>query len=1055
MYSPFLARDGTSSPDLSAYDMASPLDWNPLATRAPVTPTTPFDATPLGYATNFYKAIPGELGSAAKDIAQGTLQSFLSLGNTLLGTVDKNRRVYQVPASLQPLVGATEIKDLPAQYQDLHDRIANSPTAKKYGIDKFAGPLAFGGILGKSILDYSPFGGEERVAAEALARTTDEATVRSMLKRMGADSDIAAKFAPDIAKLRTTAEVEDVLHTVKGLHTLKAADRATKAEEAVARGESPDVTGMMSGEIAELSRKPKYANDFEAANSPEYGTKLSELTKRVKPDLTISIKDQNPNEFREGHLFKEGPIDEYGRAAGIHLNEKTLGDFNIGDILYPGEHAEDAFAGNGGGYVVVHISDSGDISLIKTQTIDHLKQEALTAVTGEKPVVVNLADHMTDAEKFRKQEIERRNAERSQAEEKPNVTLLSPDEAAQAAEFGAAKRARELRGPAPAAAPRETVIRQSLAKNIEPLLQGPDGPSWQKLIKGYFSGNPAAQKAHVLDYFGTPEFVLEKLGLHKGAELLQDAKDLRRTELKKAITKILAWKEQVPSAESSMKIFQYLDGKAKDVFEYMTPKELEIAREIKQYLKEWATRLKLPEENQISEYITHLFESTPVKKGENPFDDPDLRLVMESTPAKSVYDPFLQKRIGNPGYKEDVWAALDAYVKRGTRKEAFDPALEKLSEESAKLPGTAYQYVSRLTHRINMRPTELDELVDNLITSTPIGYRFTERPTTVLSRKIRTTFYRGTLGLNVSSALRNLSQGANTYAKLGEKYSIYGYTKLFGRLLTNNLKDLYDAGILDEGAIEDKKIGVYKTFLQKLDPVLFSMFDLAEKVNRGAAFYGARARGIDKGLSTEEAEKYAKRIVRETQFAFGNVDSPVALSSDIVKTALQLQSYSVKQIEFLSRMAKNKEYGGLVRYTLASFVFLATIGRMFGMKPDQLLPSVGLSAPSTTLISGLFGLMNQNDEERAKAISDLQRSLVTTIPAGAQLRKTLQGLKAVSKGRDETPAGNFRFAVPQDLPTALQAGLFGKSALPQAQAYYKKLNGRGSASSNQANPLNL
>lgn len=989
--------------------MASPLDWNPTPAKAPV--ATPFDATPLGYATNFYKALPTEFGNAAKDIAQGTLQSFISLGNTLLGTVDKGRKgAYQIPASLQPLVGATEVKDLPTKYQELNSRIANSPTAKKYGIDKFSGPIAFGGILGQSILDFAPLGGEAKVA-EQLAKTADESVVRSLLKKMGADADIAAKFAPDIAKVRTTAEVEDILHTLKGLHTLKTADRATKARDAIARGESPDVAGMTSREIS---------------------SRLAERESSILP-RDSEIGQQMDKKVMEGLSMYPIPVE--GLAHDL-IDRDPIGIKQISVLA----NDEDAVTLRRDARAVLRILSDNIDEDAKIPRLLKLKENLESSDTEKGRIISQTIDNLLPV--------------KSEGVLRSNVTLLSPEEAAQAAEFGAAKRARERRAALPSTPAKATVIRQSPAQNLTPLITGPEGKSWRTLISGYFKNKPASVKAHVLDYFGTPEFVLEKLGLHDGAALLQDAKDLRRTNLKEAIDKILSWKKRAPSPEAAMSIFDHLDGKAKDVHEFMSKEELAVTNEIKDYLKDWAKRLKLPEEHQISEYITHLFESTPVEKGQNPFDDPDLRLVMESTPAKSVYDPFLEKRIGKPGYKRDVWAALDAYVKRGTRKEAFDPALEKLDEEARKLPGTAYQYVTRLTHRINMRPTELDELVDNFITSTPIGHRFTERPTTVLSRKIRTMFYRGTLGLNVSSALRNLSQGANTYAKLGEKYTVYGYVKLFGRLMTNNLKDLYEAGILDEGAIEDKKIGVYKTFLQKLDPLLFSMFDLAEKVNRGAAYYGAHARGIDKGLSAEEAEKYAKRIVRETQFAFGNVDSPVALSSDIVKTVAQLQSYSVKQIEFLSRMAQNKEWGGLIRYTLSALTFVYTIGRMFGMKPDQLLPSVGLGAPSTNLVTGLFGLMNTNEEDRQKAISDLQRSLVTTIPAGAQLRKTIQGLKAYGKGRDETKAGNFRFPVKQDLPTLLQVGLFGKSVTPEAQAYYDRLNGGGS-SSGRANPFDL
>lgn len=583
------------------------------------------------------------------------------------------------------------------------------------------------------------------------------------------------------------------------------------------------------------------------------------------------------------------------------------------------------------------------------------------------------------------------------------------------------------------------------AHSIQEITKGPDGKSWSSLIKNFNRSMKPAEKVHALDYMGTPEFVLEKVGLGKAAEKLQDAKLAYRKTLKKEIDRIEGWKKEIGNTPyASTRIFRYLDGKAKFVKSEMTPGELKVAAEIKSYLDEWANRLKLPEDNRLSNYITHIFEERPGADLKPTVfeDDPELAAIMQKTPAGSVYDPFLQRRTNAQNYKEDVWAALDAYVKRGSRKEAMDPALEYLKNEAKKLDESTFNYITRLSHRINMRPTEMDKLVDNFIKATPGLNRIAKgpRPTMFLTQKIRNMFYRGTLGINFSSALRNLSQGANTYAKLGEKYTVIGYAKLFKRLLTNNLKDLHEAGVLDEELVQDKKIGVYKSVLQKLDPVLYSVFSLAERINRGAAYYGAEAKALKQGLSPEQAMKYGARIVRETQFAFGNIDSPVALSSDIIKTATQLGTYNIKQIEFLSRLAKDKEFGGLIRYSLASLAFVATIGKAFGMTVGQLIPSVGLGgSPVGNLLTGLGELMSTNSETRAKGKSDLTRAAVSIIPGGAQIRKTVQGIEAYQKGRDTTPTGRTRFKVPQDTKTQLQTAIFGKSAIPEARAYYDSL----------------
>jgi hypothetical protein len=73
------------------------------------------------------------------------------------------------------------------------------------------------------------------------------------------------------------------------------------------------------------------------------------------------------------------------------------------------------------------------------------------------------------------------------------------------------------------------------------------------------------------------------------------------------------------------------------------------------------------------------------------------------------------------------------------------------------------------------------------------------------TRAIRQIVYRGTLGLNIGSAVRNLTQGANTYAKLGGKYTLVGYTKLALKLASNNLDEVYDGGVLNDNLIQSAR----------------------------------------------------------------------------------------------------------------------------------------------------------------------------------------------------------------------------------------------------------
>lgn len=550
------------------------------------------------------------------------------------------------------------------------------------------------------------------------------------------------------------------------------------------------------------------------------------------------------------------------------------------------------------------------------------------------------------------------------------------------------------------------------------------------------------QKVNIFDYLRTPEYVLQKIGLGKHAQELRTAYDKYQAELPVEIQRITEWSKRV-SPEANTRIFQYLDGQRGIK---LAPHELEVAGEIKGYLNTWADKLGLPKDSRITSYITHIFPIDALKKE----FDPEIASLIRDKVAGSVYDPFLLQRQGKTGYLEDTWQALDAYVKRAVRKYNVDPVLEKISRASQGLEDSQFNYVKSYIDRVNMRPTAIDDLIDNAIKSSPIGYRFGQRPVTVITQRARQMVYRGLLGLNPGAALKNLSQGANTYAKLGEKYTVVGYAKAVQNLpkfLAGQDTELNQAGVL-HGIVEDRTLSATKKFWEKTDSGLFYLFNLAEDINRGAAYWGAKAKGIAKGMSEEEAMQYAKQVVRETQFTFDRVDTPLAFSSDLAKTLGQFQSYSLKQGEFLTNMLKQKDIAGLVRYTAASLLFIDTIGKAFGMKWSDLIPSVRVGTPPT--LQGPYGAYQvatgQPDQygnpakpnliERALQNQNLVKGAMNYVPAGGQLLKGFKGYGDVARGYSVTQAGNVRYPVDQNWQNYLRGTLFGASNLPEAQSYY-------------------
>jgi hypothetical protein len=280
----------------------------------------------------------------------------------------------------------------------------------------------------------------------------------------------------------------------------------------------------------------------------------------------------------------------------------------------------------------------------------------------------------------------------------------------------------------------------------------------------------------------------------------------------------------------------------------------------------------------------------------------------------------------------------------------------------------------------------------------------------------------------------------NTYAKLGEKYTAIGYMQF----VKNGAAELRAENILGQDIVQDRVLSSTKKTLEKIDEGLFYMFETVEKINRGAAYYGAKQKALDSGKTVAEAVEYAKEVVRKTQFQFGSIDSPVLLQGDIAKTLVQLQTFSIKQAEFLAEMVKNKEFAGLFRFAIGSMVMLYTIGQLLGMEWKDLLPSFRFDAPPTLklpreILRAIFSDKGANGYPAtfSDKAADMGNSLIPYIPAGSQIKKTYQGLNAVSEGQDTTKTGKTRYTIPQTTGKYIRAGLFGKYTLPEAKQYFE------------------
>lgn len=553
----------------------------------------------------------------------------------------------------------------------------------------------------------------------------------------------------------------------------------------------------------------------------------------------------------------------------------------------------------------------------------------------------------------------------------------------------------------------------------------------------------------------SPIAIMNKLGLRENYIELKKANLAMEKELNEVLEQIETWMKSVPK-DSNRKIFEYLDGEKVQ----LNQKEMEVATEIKKWLSTWADRLEIEPSGRITDYITHIFP----KEADGGIPEGIEKLIRNTIPGE-VYNPFLLERMGAEGYLKDVWLALELYGKRAVRKAHMDDPLANLKEASKNLETSQLEYVEQYVHGINMRPSKIDKSLDINIKRV-MGNTFGARPTRSITLFLRRLNSRAKIAGSIVTLAKNLTQGVNTFSELGTRYTLAGYYGLFSR---GAVKELQEHGVLLDSFAQDQTHSAVKRWAEKADKILYLNMSASELVNRGAAYFGAKAkylngkispkdvkkaldRDVEKGyeITEEDAIEYAKFVAETTQFTFGSLDTPVGLQSDLAKTALQYQTFTVKQMERIVRQIRDKEWDKFARYLMASSFIFSYIGQLFGMGLKDVFPFVKFGAPPVLAFladiwkEGIKGEDDYGNEldagERTKAVAE---SLFTNVvPAGAQIKRGYEGVKAVNEGKVRTAGGKVKYTVENEGVEGsfnyARAALFGVYNLDESKEYYDK-----------------
>lgn len=412
-------------------------------------------------------------------------------------------------------------------------------------------------------------------------------------------------------------------------------------------------------------------------------------------------------------------------------------------------------------------------------------------------------------------------------------------------------------------------------------------------------------------------------------------------------------------------------------------------------------------------------------------------------------------------------------VEKYIRESAKVGAENGLLEEQVNLPN----FVSNLHDYTNIlagKKSALDRALESII-----GRRIYST-TNWLRQKISANL----VGGNVSSALTNFIPFTQSLATTNKMDAVRGlkealsspfqkdYTVIDGVRSDFLLRRFPDEGVDIRGIKKASEMANY----------LFKAIDqFTAKSLVSGKYYENISKGMEKTDAMRLADSYAGRVMADRSVG----QLPNIFNSRSLGFLTQFQtevnnavSFMTKDIPYFSEGNKIKLASMLMQFIIYSFLFNEGYKRVTGRRPifDPIyamttllgfnveyedvafsrrllrasedignnMPFLGILTGGRIPLSGsvpdLYAVLKGDS-----TLSKEAKKLLTILPpfGGGQAKKTLEGLYTVFKGKEKTPSGkSVRYKTKQTPLNYVRAALFGKSALPEAQDYYKSLDAK-------------
>lgn len=368
---------------------------------------------------------------------------------------------------------------------------------------------------------------------------------------------------------------------------------------------------------------------------------------------------------------------------------------------------------------------------------------------------------------------------------------------------------------------------------------------------------------------------------------------------------------------------------------------------------------------------------------------------------KDIKFRFFNVRRGATGYQQSALQAYETYM-HGIAKKIFDePMLREATGWFEKMDPNLKSYARWY-------------LQDYMGWTKPIASK--------MSGNIKSLVWTAKLGLNPRSAIVNLTQRINTIAE-APLDSITGArmasTKFGERLFKRSGIAETIPTVLMEGDIASRP-------LEAIREAMGFMFSRVERGNQKHAFLTGYARARRMGKTHTEGMLEGRRLFEKTQFRYGKVDMPKVLRGP-GGVVLQFWSYPIKQMEFLSDLARN-DPKKLLGWIAMSEGGKMTIGELLdidmsssmglGIKPGEFIEALA-SIPKEEYRKTLFhlqkavsggGFIPQGVGPFVDSFVKIIDSLGDTAPAFSDMldqvvlsqgKRTIEGVKALREGPEE------------------------------------------------------